>query len=1288
MKRFLAVVSTVALGLFFVFAVTVTQAMAPLQPPIEQAAQPSSPTSVQHTQPITPGAPAEVVLVLDRSESQSYDFASMPALFATQYASCNQANINDMYVCLNGGTLSNATTVLGCNNETIPDPNPDYPALTRGICQPFRKSREAAYRFIQQLRPGIDRIALINFHENATTLLPLTGTLTGGPGSAIDMLNNMDVYVSPSNNSQPNPTGHVLCNTLISPEDSWKCGSSNIAEGLIYAYDVFADLSHPPRPEAQWVVALIADGPANRAPLNNALAWSDPQYGVCPESERATPLKCRDADANSRHRPDDSGPGFGLYDADDYARDSGDLLGLDPDLYPDPWPWLPIPSAGVRLFTIGFGKSTLCNNGTYTPPSNGQPATCTNSNPIYGDPDAGEQLLRYIADMGDDGILSTGPCLDTQAPFRVFDTRADASGRSDDTGLGLHCGNYYFAPEAASLPTITLDIAQRIITGSEPLPAFSATPLSGFSPLVVTFTNQSTGDYTSLLWQFGDGATSADLNPMHTYATAGVFTVTLTLTNPTTSATLTQTNYITVRTPNIPGAPADIVLVFDRSESQSYNFAAFPEPYRTQYAICSQSNFDDIYACLNGGMLSNGITVNGCNNETIPDPNPDYPTLTRGICQPFRKNKEAAYRFIQQLRPNIDRVALASFAEYSGHHLTMTFNLSDALTALNTLDVYRVPTDASQPNPNGHVLCNAATSTEDFWKCGSSNVGGGLIQAQNEFSAARPEAQWVAILIADGAANRTSYDSRVPWSDPQYGNCPQSERTTPIKCRDLDANSRHFITATVDPLYDADDYAREYGDTIGLNPDLYPSLSSAGIRLFTIGLGKNMVCSNGYYTAPVNGQPAGCSGYNPVYGDPDAGEQLLRYIADMGDDGNLSTGPCLDTQAPFRVFDTRADASGRSDDAGLGLHCGNYYFAPDASHLSTITLEIARRIIAAAELTPEFTASPLSGVAPLSVTFDNSSIGPYTSTLWTFGDGNTSAAISPTHMYANPGVYTVMLTVANITATASITRSNYITVYQPVAANFSATPLSGTAPLTVTFTNQSTGDYTNSLWNFGNGATSTQANPAHTYDFAGVYTVTLQVSGPGGTDWFTRSNYITVYQPVAAAFSATPLSGAAPLTVTFTNQSTGDYTNSLWNFGDGITSTLLNSTHTYDLAGIYTVTLQVSGPGGADWLTRSSYITIYQPVAASFSATPLSGTAPLTVTFTNQSTGDYTNSLWYFGDGITSTLSNPTHTYAAGTYTITLRVTGLSGTNVFTRTNYIYVSAPRWQIYLPAIHKS
>jgi PKD repeat protein len=923
MNRLFAVVSAIVLALFFLVALTTTPSATAYQPPVDQLARSTAPMSVQHTQPITPGSPADVVLVLDQSESQSYSFDQLPEPWRSH---CSQSKINDMYACLNGGTLEDGTEIPtgGCNGAAVSDP--DYPELTRGICQPFHQSKEAAYRFIKQLRPDVDRIALIAFAENSGHYLSMTFDLS----EALTALNNLDVFTPPNNVSQPNPDGHVLCSSYMLNTDKWKCGSSNIGGGLIQARDEF----NSARPQVQWVTVMIADGPANRTSHDPRTPWSAPLYGICPTSEQTTVLKCRDADVNSRHFI--TATVDPLYDADDYAREYGDIIGLDPNLYPS------LGSAGIQLFTVGLGKNMVCVTGYYTPPSNGQPATCTGSSAAYGDPDAGEQLLRYIADMGDDGNLSTGPCLDTQAPFRVFDTRADTSGRSDDVGLGLNCGNYYFAPDVDSLPTITLDIAARIITGSEPIPAFSAAPLMGFQPLLVTFTNQSSGDYTSLLWQFGDGATSADLNPAHTYATAGAFTVTLTLTNPTASATLTQTNYITVRTSSIPGAPADIALVLDQSESQSYDFASLPAPYNIK---CSQAHLNDIYACLNGGMLEDGTTVTGCNNESVNDPN--FPEITRGICQPFRQSKEAAYRFIQQLRPNTDRIALITFAETSERDLPMTFDVTQVITVLNTLDVYVNPANISQPNPDGHILCNSYMPTQDKWKCGSSNIGAALIQARDTFNSARPLAQWVTVFIADGPANRTAYDPRILWSDPQYGTCPLSERTTPIKCRDGDANSRHDITSTVDPLYDADDYAREYGDLLGLNADHYPSLNSAGIEIFTIGLGQTTVCLSGNYTPPNNGQPATCTNPYPGAGDPDAGEQLMKYIADIGYKGDLAIGPCLGPKST--LTDTWGiplnplDFAARSNQ--LGLSCGNYYFAPGATSLSTITLDIALRIM-------------------------------------------------------------------------------------------------------------------------------------------------------------------------------------------------------------------------------------------------------------------------------------------------------------------------------------------------------
>jgi PKD repeat protein len=165
--------------------------------------------------------------------------------------------------------------------------------------------------------------------------------------------------------------------------------------------------------------------------------------------------------------------------------------------------------------------------------------------------------------------------------------------------------------------------------------------------------------------------------------------------------------------------------------------------------------------------------------------------------------------------------------------------------------------------------------------------------------------------------------------------------------------------------------------------------------------------------------------------------------------------------------------------------------------------------------------------------------------------------------------------------------------YEPPVADFSGSPTSGPAPLTVTFTDQSTGDITSWSWDFGDGGTSTDQNPTHTYTSTGYYTVSLMVSGPGGSDTETKINYITVGYPAPIAdFTASPLSGTVPLTVTFTDQSTGDITSWSWDFGDGGTSSARHPSHIYEDAGTYTVSLTVSGPGGSDTETKTDYITV------------------------------------------------------------------------------------------------
>ncbi len=169
--------------------------------------------------------------------------------------------------------------------------------------------------------------------------------------------------------------------------------------------------------------------------------------------------------------------------------------------------------------------------------------------------------------------------------------------------------------------------------------------------------------------------------------------------------------------------------------------------------------------------------------------------------------------------------------------------------------------------------------------------------------------------------------------------------------------------------------------------------------------------------------------------------------------------------------------------------------------------------------------------------------------------------------------------------------------------------------------------------------------------------------------------------PPVAAFSGTPLSGIAPLTVAFTDASTNTPTSWSWTFGDGGTSTLKNPSYTYTTAGTYTVALTATNAYGSNTLTKTGYITVSapntNPPVAAFTGTPLSGNAPLTVAFTDQSTNTPTSWSWTFGDGGTSTAQNPSYIYTtAGTYTVALTATNAYGSNTLTKTGYITVTTP------------
>jgi PKD repeat protein len=203
--------------------------------------------------------------------------------------------------------------------------------------------------------------------------------------------------------------------------------------------------------------------------------------------------------------------------------------------------------------------------------------------------------------------------------------------------------------------------------------------------------------------------------------------------------------------------------------------------------------------------------------------------------------------------------------------------------------------------------------------------------------------------------------------------------------------------------------------------------------------------------------------------------------------------------------------------------------------------------------------------------------------------------------------------------------------------------------------------------------------------------VSLTASNAGGSNTATKASYITVSvaAPVAG-FSASPTSGVAPLTVSFTDQSTGQPTSWRWDFGDGASSTAQSPSHVYASAGTYTVSLTASNASGSDTLTWAGCISVSAAPApiVDFTASPTSGSPPLTVTFTDESTVASSASAmgmssaapsaswhWEFGDGQTSEEENPVHVYrTGGGYTVSLTVTTETGSVTQTKVAFVVVA--------------
>jgi uncharacterized repeat protein (TIGR03803 family) len=243
--------------------------------------------------------------------------------------------------------------------------------------------------------------------------------------------------------------------------------------------------------------------------------------------------------------------------------------------------------------------------------------------------------------------------------------------------------------------------------------------------------------------------------------------------------------------------------------------------------------------------------------------------------------------------------------------------------------------------------------------------------------------------------------------------------------------------------------------------------------------------------------------------------------------------------------------------------------------------------------TVSFTATPTTGIAPLTVYFSSPSFDSQTNAIigwsWAFGDGGTSTAQNPTYTYTNAGTNTPTLQATNINGVLVTETGPTITVSPPIPTlAFTASPTKGVIPLTVSFSSPTSDNEGNGIsgwsWVFGDGATSTAQNPTHTYTVADAYYPSLTATNNNATMILASGPSISAFENTIGVSTA-PTVGAVPLTVNFTSAGIDKagfiVTNWNWVFGDGTTSTAQNPTHTYTSANTYFATLTAVNSAGS-----------------------------------------------------------------------------------------------------------
>ena len=337
-------------------------------------------------------------------------------------------------------------------------------------------------------------------------------------------------------------------------------------------------------------------------------------------------------------------------------------------------------------------------------------------------------------------------------------------------------------------------------------------------------------------------------------------------------------------------------------------------------------------------------------------------------------------------------------------------------------------------------------------------------------------------------------------------------------------------------------------------------------------------------------------------------------------------------------------------------HPGTYYVCltvtADTPHCSSTFCDSIVIPHPPANCDADFMSVPSSN---LTINFMDHSLSSHTITSWTwdFGDGSSSTSPNPSHQYADTGIYNVCLMISDMHGLCADTFCHPVYVTASTSTCAAAFTFATDSGGNVDFTNTSvgTGPHTIYHWSFGNGHGSSHENPFYTYPHPGTYYVCLTISDNNCHNTYCDS--VTISQPTVHTCNADFQFLQTAHSVNFHNMSSGHFLNYTWDFGDGHSSHMSNPSHQYADTGHYVVCLYISNPHCSDTICQTISVAHVNRCQASFTLDADTTTGD--IIFTNTSSIDATDFLWTFGDGDSSNLQNPTHSYAiSGHYTVCL----------------------------------